>query len=392
LEEKNFVNDQLWTNSVKSLSEVSENENLVTVSEGLDFMLEHFYHNQQLPLFPRNVSTATTKGAQYIVDSKERAIVYFKAALRQDCRIAVYPNYEKLIEDGVLPTEYKPKPAHIFIDLDLNNFDGSIEALNTALKLTLRNIKTQLGGVVPTILWSGGGVHVHCPLDPESVPIYEEMEDFKQFRDVSSRFMRYSARRLTANNSDPNHSPSFKSCMARVPGSINTKYEGGDTITAEVRILQRWNGVRAKPTKQFLVTDFLVALVQKEMIDKNVTNIKFNISHKNRHSATTTTAWIERLLQTPIADYRKGARDLILVPYLVVRRGLGPNEVYSTVMKWAIECDKLKPLQPSRRAYADRVRTRIQEVMRNRVPPMSMQALYEMNPNLCELLTTAANK
>jgi hypothetical protein len=239
----------------------------------------------------------------------------------------------------------------------------------------------ELNGAVPTVLWSGGGYHIHQPLDiPQA---FEYIEEFKKYENVSVKFLRYAARRLTGGKSDPNHNVSFKSSMARVPGSINTKYAD----EPEVKIVQRWNGVRAKPSRQFVGSDFLITLVQKE-IDENTVNVQ---KWKNPIlSYSGTTAWIERLLQTPISDYRKGARDLILIPYLVVRRGLSPNEVYTTIMKWAIECDKLRPLQPSRRVFSDRIRTRTQEVVRNRIPPMSMQALHEMNPSLCELLTTNA--
>ena len=45
--------------------------------------------------------------------------------------------------------------------------------------------------------------------------------------------------RISADNkADVNHNPSLKSCMVRVPGSINSK--NGQ----EVRIIQEWDGNR----------------------------------------------------------------------------------------------------------------------------------------------------
>jgi hypothetical protein len=329
------------------------------------------------------VATAATNTKQYSVEDRATALLYYNGALRQeDCRLAIYPNYEKLIENGSLPPTYKPIPNHLFMELDLKDFEGDIDKLDSALKSTLRRIKRELNGAVPSVLWSGGGFHIHQPLDIDKA--LEELEEFKKHENVSVKFLRYAARQLSAGKSDPNHNISFKSCLCRVPGSSNSKYQGE---VAEVKIVQRWNGVRANPTSQF-ITEFLISLTQKD-IDKNLNKWKNPVIRNSTAVAkTTTTAWIERLLQTPIADYRKGARDLILVPYLVVRRGLGPNEAYTTIMKWAIECDKLRPLQPSRKAFSDRVQTRIQEVVRNRIPPMSMQALHEMNPSLCEKLTS----
>jgi hypothetical protein len=191
-----------------------------TIEQGLDFMLSHFHE----PLWPRSIATAATNTKQHIAEDKDRTLLFYKGALRQDCRLAIYPNYERMAETGSVTPEYKPKPNHLFIDLDLKAFNGDINLLNAALKATLRRMKQQLNGAVPTVLWSGGGVHLHQPLDIELA--FEEMPDFKRFDNPSVKFIRYAARRLSANHSDPNHSPSFKSCLARVPGSINSKYSG----------------------------------------------------------------------------------------------------------------------------------------------------------------------
>jgi hypothetical protein len=352
----------------------------VSIEEGLDFLLEHF----QEPIWPRNLATAATNTKQHTVEERDRALLYYNAARKEDCRLGIYPNYERMAELGYKNLGPSHIPDQLLIDIDLD--DGDVNQLDAVLKVVSRHMKKHLnGGAVPTIIWTGSGVHILQPLCMNTA--LEDEPEFCRFRknstDVSVKFMRWAARRLSAEHSDPNHNPSFKSCLTRVPGSVNSK--NGETV----KILQRWNGVRAKPSKQF-ITNFLIALTQENIdraaiLQKSMKSNKFAISN-----TTTTTAWIEKLLQTPISDYRKGARDLILIPYLVVRRGLSPNEVYTTIMKWAIECDKLRPLQPSRRAFSDRIRTRIQEVVRNRIPPMSIQALHEMNPSLCELLTTNA--
>ena len=49
--------------------------------------------------------------------------LYFQGAVRQDCRIAAYPNYEVMKEKGLLTPGYKPKVSLLFIDLDLDTSD-----------------------------------------------------------------------------------------------------------------------------------------------------------------------------------------------------------------------------------------------------------------------------
>src|SRR5215213_852146 len=109
-------------------------------------MLTHF--QEEPPLWPRNVSTIATRNGQRPVYDRDRAILYFQGALRVDCRIAIYSNYEELAKRGCLPLGYKPKPCHLFIDLDLATFTGGLTKLDLALKGTLRNIKRQFNGAV----------------------------------------------------------------------------------------------------------------------------------------------------------------------------------------------------------------------------------------------------
>jgi hypothetical protein len=98
-------------------------------------------------------------------------------------------------------------------------------------------------------------------------------------------------------------------------------------------------------------------------------------------------AWIEKLLQTPIDDYRKHARDLILIPYLVLDRGItDEEEVYDIVMEWVDKCGELRRLDPSRREFEKRVYSRIDQVKQDRIPHMKFDTLKEKNPRLYESL------
>jgi hypothetical protein len=133
-------------------------------------------------------------------------------------------------------------------------------------------------------------------------------------------------------------------------------------------------------------------LVQEVIDEKKMEELKRSQRSKYYSSPTTAAApttipWIEKLLQTPIPDYRKHARDLIIIPYLVVCKQLTDrNQIYDIVMKWAVKCSELKRLEPSTRELSIKVRRRIDELMKDRIPPMRYETLKEENPELYETL------
>jgi hypothetical protein len=91
--------------------------------------------------------------------------------------------------------------------------------------------------------------------------------------------------------------------------------------------------------------------------------------------------------ETPISDYRKTARDLILIPYLIVDKGMTDRDkIYDIVIQWADRCDQLRRLEPSRHDFLTRVRGRIEEVMRDKVPPMRPDTLRENSLQLYQTL------
>jgi hypothetical protein len=365
---------------------------LQDISNGLAFILEHFFSSQNEPMWPGTVSSVATKGAQHTVDGNDRAMLYFEGALRKDCKISAYLKYEDLVKNGTLPSTYRPKPTLLFIDLDLSNFGEDKDKLDSALDTTLRNIKEHLNGATPTVLWTGGGYHIYLALDPEAVPVFEEMSEFARFEDPSLKFLRYAERCLTNGKSDPCHSPSFKSCMLRIPNSINSKYAGEEE--AKVEIVQRWNRVRARPTRQFMIVDFHTYLVQ-ERIDEKVKEAermqrfsKSNNSNSGSSNRTTATiVWIEKLLQTPIADYRKNAIALILAPYLLNIRNLSLEQAYATIIDWLNKCEQLRPLQPSRRDVNYRVKLALERAQKTGILPMRLDTVKDKSPELHEILS-----
>jgi hypothetical protein len=118
------------------------------------------------------------------------------------------------------------------------------------------------------------------------------------------------------------------------------------------------------------------------------------LSHQKRRESSTkqttqlsTIDWIEKLIQTLIADYLKHAANLIKIPYLVVFRGMKDrNEIHDVVMRRADRCAEVRRLDPSGREFSVRVRSRIEEVKIDRVPPMTFDTLKEKNRKLYEAL------
>jgi hypothetical protein len=346
---------------------------VVVVEQGLAFILSHFSQ----PLWPRKVSTAVTNKQQYAVDSIEQAMLYFNGALWEDCRISAY---------GVNQTN----PNLIFIDLDRSKF-SSLRSFKLALTTTLKNIKEKLGGGHPTILWSGRGYHIiqpiNCPIALENIKELAGLEP-----ETSTKFLQFAERYLSSNKNDKSHHPALRSCQLRIPGSINSRCKAAG-MPAEVKIIQEWDGFR--PDYRLLIGRFYADLVGKK---KN--NVEGH-GHSRRgpgqqplpSSYQKRIDWIEKLLQTPIDDNRKHVRDLILVPYLLLVKGVTDhNQISSIVMQWADKCSQLRRLDPSRREFERRVRSRIYEVLQDRVPPMRFGRVKDEYPDLYEKLNVSGGK
>lgn len=292
-----------------------------TVQEGLGFILSHFKDQ----IWPRTVSTAATYGAQVLVYSEDEAAQKFAAANLLDCRINAYPTH----------TQYKgvnrQAPNFIFMDLDRCNFSTE-KAHTIALDKTLKNIRYL--GAEPTVLWSGNGYHVYLPVDAF---ILEEEEIFAKFEQPSKKFLRFAARHLSNYRSDPNNNPSLRSCMIRIPGSHNSKR----VHDSEVRIIQGWNGYRLPIN--YLLRDFRRYLIDQRIRELKELQIRQR-NYQNFECNTTSIQWIERLLLTPIPDYRKLAMWHILAPYLITKRGMSYEEAYNVIRKWLDKCNELEGL------------------------------------------------
>lgn len=189
-----------------------------------------------------------------------------------DCRISAYPFF----------TEYKginrQAAYFIFIDLDRSTFKTDMTHI-FALTTTLKNIKQKLGGnpspsPSPTVLWSGNGYHIYLSVN---APVLEELDIFAKFKNPSRKLMQYAESTLSNNKADYAHNVtvSFKNCMLRVPGSINSK--NGQTV----KLLQLWDGHFPKINP--LLADFYIHLCGQRI--KELTNQSKSKSNRSKFSS-----------------------------------------------------------------------------------------------------------
>lgn len=193
--------------------------------------------------------------------SKDKIFEYFKQASFIDCKINAFPfNTEHTLVD--LQVKNRTAASFIMIDLDLKDF-GNKEKLDKQLNKTLKMLSLKFHGRShSTVLWTGNGYHIYQPI--EGI-VFEEYEIFYKFlsyvdsKNLITEFLRFAEKFFTKGKADPNHFPSIKSCLVRVPGTLNSKNG------VQVKIIQRWDGKR--PAIQWITADFREYLIQKR-IDK----------------------------------------------------------------------------------------------------------------------------
>jgi hypothetical protein len=152
--------------------------------------------------------------------------------------------------------------------------------------------------------------------------ILEEYETFYGFtkyvdKDLTSMFIQFAEEYFTDHTADRLHNPTVKSCLVRIPGSLNFKCinKGQD---AEVKIVQKWDGIR--PSIQPLLREFRRWLIQKKVdaFEELEKQEKFQMTVSKNQKPTNTIKWIEKgILKHPFSDHRKYIIWRILSPYLL---------------------------------------------------------------------------
>ena len=324
------------------------------IESGLDFILSHL---EKPLIFPRTVMTKKL-GYQRLVDSKEIALKHFIESDFIDCRINAYP----LLKEGAVWI-----PELLFIDLDFSDLKSE-KSLRLILDKTMKNIKEKLDGY-PTILETGGGYHIYQPV---YCPTLENITEFNGFHRPSEQFLRFAKDNLSNGKADKQNNPSFRSCLLRIPGSINSKYD------IQVKIVQKWNGVKPPIPIEF-IEEFRTYLIQKK-IDENNQRQKMllklkrqNNKNKNIDANRNYYEWIDKkIIANPFSDYRKIIVNLILAPYLVVIQKLSYEESSQIINNWLQKCDSLRKLDFSTRSF---VNTALVTAYKKQIPPMRKTTL-----------------
>ena len=312
-------------------------------------------------------------GYQKEVLDKQSLLRYFRSSNYEDCRVNAYPSFTNF--HGINRTP----PSFIIIDLDLKDFGYSKYKLDEALNNASKRIKDVLGGY-PTVLWTGNGYHIYQPLEGF---VLEEIDIFAEFvapngKDLTSKFMEFSEDFLTSRRGDPQHNPTVNSCLVRIPGTINSKCK------EEVKVIQKWDGHR--PPINYLLRDF-----RRGLINEKVEKQKLSSKEKGRRkrdgpsvSRNTTIPWIEKLLQTPLDDYRKFAIWRILAPYLINIKGSSNEDAFTMIKDWLNKCNSLRQIDFNPNYV---VKYNINSAKKAGYLPISLDKLKMENSRLHNLVT-----
>ncbi|NAL78053.1 DNA primase noncatalytic subunit PriX [Nitrososphaera sp. AFS] len=339
----------------------------IEISEGLIFILRHL----EEPHWPRTVSTKAQENAQTKVDTIEEALARYKSANFLDCKINAYPFREDWAYDLL-----GQAPYFIFIDLDLEHFPSML-ALNRALNRTLKNIKAAFKDdkLEPTVLWSGNGYHIYLPIQAIVLETESVFADLVKGSQCSRMFLQFAEQFLSDKKADQCHTKglSFKNCMIRIPGTINSK--NNETV----RIVQEWNGVR--PAINWILRDFRRYLIQQKI--SMVADERRRDRYSDATDAPTKRQWIETLLNIPIPDYRKNALRLIVAPYLINIKKLSYAHAFNIAKKWLDLCSEKRPLDFNLDA---KIKESLKAAARVGYFPIALGNLEEENPELYNLV------
>jgi hypothetical protein len=111
------------------------------------------------------------------------------------------------------------------VDLDLKDFETKKRktVLERVLNKALQKITESIGGN-PTVLWTCNDYHVYQPVSGFILEEYETFYEFTKYfdKDLTSMFIQFAEESFTDYAADRLHNPTVKSCLVRIPGSLNS--------------------------------------------------------------------------------------------------------------------------------------------------------------------------
>jgi hypothetical protein len=193
---------------------------------------------------------------------------------------------------------------------------------------------------------------------------------------------------LSANRSDLNHNPSFKSCMLRIPYTFNSKYM--HIQDPEVKIVQRSDINTIPRLSAALLREYRLYLADLDLKEKfkilklrSVQILEYRDGYSNGSMKIPREyEWIENsLLRTPIADHRKHSINLLLAPFLVNVKKSNHDESYSTMIDWIMSCNNVMMLHPNIKYFEKRVSSAIKNSTMNKILPIKRENMQKKYPD-----------
>jgi hypothetical protein len=165
--------------------------------------------------------------------------------------------------------------------------------------------------------------------------------------------------------------------LLRIPGTFNSKNG------SEVRIIKKFDINNIPTIDNRLLREFRLYLADNDIKRKIYSRQKYcSLKYdSNISSIPKRYQWIEeKLLKTPIPDYRKITIDLVLVPFFIVIKKLTANQTFDLTKEYIIRCHELQPLKPSVYSFKNRIKIAIEKSIKNKIPPIKIKNMRNKYP------------
>jgi hypothetical protein len=188
--------------------------------------------------------------------------------------------------------EVKIAVTNLVMDLDRKDFYNSREKLDEISQKTVRKIKETINGC-PTVLDTGNGIQIYQPINGIILDSVDGLKEYANLFDkyyLPNRFMKFAEQYFTNGKGDSQHNPTVKSCLMRIPWTINSK------CNREVSILQEWDHHR--PSIASILSIFSRYMSSQQEIPKQ--NLDLQVIHSGNSKLTSNQnnyEWIDVLLQ-----------------------------------------------------------------------------------------------
>jgi hypothetical protein len=219
------------------------------------------------------------------------------------------------------------------------------------------------------VIWSGNGYHIYIPIN---AIVLEDKAEFSSIyqQQPSTQFIRFAEWYLSDGKSDSAHNTtvSLNNCMLRIPNTINSKYD----MRSQVSIISKFDNKVPLPKINLLAGSFIAYQKEIQRQEARDNNCRRQAAGNYNCNNVESYYWIEKLLQTPLADYRKNCIWRMLAPYLINVRKLSYDQSFAIISNWLDKCSKLERLGFNARP---KIRADLQSAIKKGYKPISLTKL-----------------